>query len=396
MACNNPHRVHLVKDMNHPNTHNVNNLTGEITYKYPKKHIHGSDTVVDIHTKKLISDFDELPSENQIEFYKYQMYLEHELPKNVTEISLPCGKCLACQHSKATTWATRIMHECSMHEHNHFITLTFDDYHLENKNKPYSIDLDEIQRFIKRLRKKIKTKFKVYYCGEYGDTTGRAHYHLGLMNCDFPDKTIYKQNLDGTQKEYNSELLNKAWQNFGHAHILELNFGTAYYLASYLAKKINRSLNSKDYKNIAEIEEKFGLKLSSKFHNSLQASPKSVPAQLVDDHYNKIIGTNTIMQDIEFAYMSRKPGIGYTWYQKYKKDLFKGFIVSNGHKLAIPKYYMRLLKEDFPEQYDKIAQKRFEQICHTKYETLETTQERMNVKEKLLQMKIDSKARDSY
>ena len=216
------------------------------------------------------------------------------------------------------------------------------------------------------------------------------------MGYDFPDKQIYKQNDDGTHKEYNSEILNTAWQNFGHAHILELNYGTAFYLASYLVKKVQRTLLKNDYKQITELEEKLGLRLSHTLVNTLNSPQKAIPAQVVDHHYNKIIGTKTYMLDIEFANMSRRPGIGYSWYQKYKTDLLKGYITSNGHKLAIPKYYMTFLKEDFPKEYEQIAQQRFEQITHIKYETLEATQERLNVKETLLQMKKDSKARNSF
>ncbi len=222
MACNNPHRVHLIKDMDHKNSWTSDPITGEIFYIWPKKHIQGTNKVASASTKKSnTEDLDFLSSENQIDFYKYQLYEEHELPRNVTSITLPCGKCLACTHTKSTMWATRMIHEAQMHENNCFVTLTFDDHHLEHKNKPYSIDLDEIQRFIKRLRFNTKADFRVYYCGEYGDSTGRAHYHLGIMGYDFPDKQIYKQNDDGTHKEYNSEILNTAWQNFGHAHILE-------------------------------------------------------------------------------------------------------------------------------------------------------------------------------
>ena len=44
--------------------------------------------------------------------------------------------------------------------------------------------------------------------------------------------------------------------------------------------------------------------------------------------------------------MSRRPGIGRTWYEKYKTDVFpSGYIIINGKKAAPPKYYQVLLEE---------------------------------------------------
>ena len=44
------------------------------------------------------------------------------------------------------------MHEAQMHEHNSFITLTINPETLEQRPRPWSLDITEIQKFMKRLR----------------------------------------------------------------------------------------------------------------------------------------------------------------------------------------------------------------------------------------------------
>lgn len=402
MPCNNPHRVHLVKDMAHRDSFDINQNTGEITNLYPEKYLQGLNKIDEISTYHDETSKKKAPAANQINFTKYKKYAEHQLPKNVTEINLPCGKCLACLHSRAKDWALRIMHETSALANDKknpkpscFVTLTFTDENRANKSKPHSVDLHEIQKFIKRMRSLTKAEFKVYYCGEYGDRSGHAHYHLAIMGYDFPDKLIHKQNDDGTKPEYRSYTLEKLWP-YGHSHILNLDYGLAYYLASYLVKKAQRAIKKHDHKTIEQMESNLGLVLSSKLIKKLANSVKTMPAKIIDPHYPLEVDSKIFNIDIEFAHMSRKPGIGKTWYKKYKKDLLKGFITSNGTIRAIPRYYMKLLKEDFPEEFANMTKDRLKQIFHIKYETIEATQERLDVKEKLLQIKQDAKDRNSF
>jgi len=100
-------------------------------------------------------------------------------------VELPCGRCLQCRIARARVWATRCVHESAFHEHNAFITLTYNDEKLPS-NK--SISKEELQRFFKRLRKNLdyfnERRIKYFACGEYGqekDEYGipkeRPHYH---------------------------------------------------------------------------------------------------------------------------------------------------------------------------------------------------------------------------
>ena len=43
------------------------------------------------------------------------------------EIKLPCGKCIGCRLERSRQWAVRAVLEALLHEHNCFITLTYDD-----------------------------------------------------------------------------------------------------------------------------------------------------------------------------------------------------------------------------------------------------------------------------
>ena len=68
----------------------------------------------------------------------------------------------------------------------------------------------------------------------------------------------------------------------------------------------------------------------------------------------------------EYATMSRKPGIGKPWFDKYKEDVFPNdYCIVRGHEVRPPRYYETLLseeelqevkekrKKDAPEVYDQ-------------------------------------------
>ena len=102
-------------------------------------------------------------------------------------IYLPCGQCVGCRLERSRQWAVRCMHERSMHERACFVTLTYDDEHLPPGK---SLNYPDVQKFLRRLRKRVGVPIRFYLCGEYGDDTDRPRYHICLFGFDFPDKAL--------------------------------------------------------------------------------------------------------------------------------------------------------------------------------------------------------------
>jgi len=64
--------------------------------------------------------------------------------------------------------------------------------------------------------------------------------------------------------------------------------------------------------------------------------------------------------DPEYATMSRKPGIGKSWFETYKEDVYPhDYVVMNKHKIRPPRYYDNLLSE---EELKTIKEKRAEEL----------------------------------
>lgn len=76
---------------------------------------------------------------NQLRKYDnnyYKMIKEYNEYWNKTGLEkkyqlIPCGHCWACNLKYSAEWATRLTLEKQYHEHAYFITLSYDDKHLE-------------------------------------------------------------------------------------------------------------------------------------------------------------------------------------------------------------------------------------------------------------------------
>jgi len=99
------------------------------------------------------------------------------------QITVPCGHCLGCRTDQARQWAVRLTHEQQTSKFAWFVTLTYAETPLNG-----SLDPKDTQLFIKRLRRKYKTRISYYLCGEYGETTQRPHYHLCVFGHAFKDR----------------------------------------------------------------------------------------------------------------------------------------------------------------------------------------------------------------
>lgn len=207
----------------------------------------------------------------------------------------------------------RCVHEAQLHEQNSFITLTYND---ENLPEWGSLHKPDLQKFFKRLRKQ-KGKFRYYACGEYGETTQRAHYHVCLFGMDFNDKVPFKKT--GDHLLYISPQLQEIWGH-GNTSVGTLTFETAAYTARYVMKK--------------------------------QFGDKGGGYVRVDEATGEI---RPLVQP--FATMSLRPAIASRWMHKFHNDVYgadKDSIHMNGKKLTPPKYYDKI--------YDKINPDRLEYL----------------------------------
>lgn len=198
------------------------------------------------------------------------------------------------------------MHEAQMHQENSYLTLTFSDEHLPID---YSVDPRDMQLFMKKLRKSVQPKKLRFFLGaEYGDQFLRPHYHLIIFGHDFSDKIKWKQNKQG-QWLYTSSSLDKLWP-YGFATLGDVTFESAAYVARYCTKKIG--------------------------------------GEAADTHYLRQHPLHGFICRVrpEFSLMSRMPGLGQTWFDKFKSDLFPSDqCVIDGRVIAVPRFYLKQLEE---------------------------------------------------
>lgn len=198
-------------------------------------------------------------------------------------LQVPCGKCIGCRADQALMWSIRAYHESTLHDKSCFVTLTYDDAHLPADGK---ISKDDLQRFFKRLRKDYPPRSIRYIaCGEYGEQTRRPHYHAILFGEDFlDDKVSISESL------YTSPTLLGYWKQ-GHVTIAPVTLASIMYTCGYVNKKIGDSDT--------------------------------------------------------FSLMSRRPGIGHTWLEKYRDDLRRtGTVTIEGREFPVPPRYL-----DWQEDY---------------------------------------------
>ena len=129
---------------------------------------------------------------------------------------VPCGKCMACRVKRTQEWATRLLHESTYYKENTFLTLTYNDEYLPGD---MSLRKEEVQLFMKRLRKRIEPDLiKFYAAGEYGEKNKRPHYHLILFGIGLKKKDV----------------MEKAWSK-GFIYVEEVNAMTCRYVTAYVS-----------------------------------------------------------------------------------------------------------------------------------------------------------------
>ena len=244
--------------------------------------------------------------------------------------AVQCGQCIGCRLKHSREWAIRCMHEATLHKDNIFLTLTFSDEELNKRPNPGTVDVRDLQKFFYRLRTNIRRdpdqgsqKLRYFACGEYGEKTGRPHYHALIFGWKPPDARIWKKARSGNPL-YNSEFIEKAWP-YGYAPFGDITFDSASYTARYCLKKIT--------------------------------------GQDSREHYTWVDGKTSEIRDrqAEFAVMSRRPGIAKDWLDKHGTDIYRDdYVIVKNKKLPLPKYYNAQLEKSDPEWYAEIRDARQE------------------------------------
>lgn len=144
----------------------------------------------------------------------------------------PCGQCMACRINRQRQWAARVLLEAQLHPVSSFATLTYSEeecplegtmdeggmFHVKQ-----TVRKDELRKFARRLRKLAGTT-RYFGVSEYGDRTGRPHYHAVLFGFD----------------PFAEELVRECWP-YGHVRVDELTRERALYVAQYTLKKYGKA-----------------------------------------------------------------------------------------------------------------------------------------------------------
>jgi len=290
----------------------------------------------------------------------------------VTLEELPCGQCIGCKIDKSREWAIRCTNEAETYGtiNNCYLTLTYNEDNIpENGN----LRKKDFQNFMKEIRRqfhgeryvtykgKTTRPIRFFHCGEYGESCrncgmakkycrcpkyvkgiGRPHHHVCIFNFNFPDRVLQSE-AEGYNL-YSSEILAKLWKQGFHA-IGDVTFESAAYVARYCCKKITGKKAEEHYKTR-------------------------------DPETGKLHKVNP-----EYITMSRRPGIGKQWYEKFKEEIFsRDCIIDKGRQIKMPKYYNKQFEETFPVKYEKIQRERRK---HKLENPEEYTYEKLTVREKI-------------
>lgn len=233
------------------------------------------------------------------------------------------------------------MHEARCWEDNCVLTLTYDDDHLPSDGSLHY--RRDFVPFMKRLRRRFQPRTIRFFCaGEYGDDLGRPHFHVVLFNFAFlNDRTPWAKSKTGYQV-WRSVTLESLWK-FGNSDIHDLTPEFANYVARYVVKKVT--------------------------------------GDKADEHYRTVdVETGEITWKVpELCQMSRRPGIGSRWFERFHQDVFPhDRVVSRGVRKKVPRYYDKLFKKMDPDLLEELKEGR---ESRARLRFADNTPERLAVRE---------------
>lgn len=281
-------------------------------------------------------------------------------------LQIPCGQCVECRLKRSREHAIRCMHEASLYDRNSFVTLTYDDEHLISPSLQYK----DFQDFFKRLRERVgyfddsvgMRLPRHFTAGEYGETNPvtriidgglyRPHFHSIIFGY-FPDDAVPCRLL-GQADLFRSRYLEKVWGH-GAVRVGKVTFESCAYVARYAMKKVN--------------------------------------GNLAKEHYT-IVDSDGVMHELEpeMLHMSRRPGIGKVWFERYKRNVFpRDEVISRGVVQVPPRYYGKLLKRVDAQMEKEVKDRRIKEGMTRKDDH---TDDRNNVREIVVDAGLKTFKRD--
>jgi hypothetical protein len=182
---------------------------------------------------------------------------------------------------------------------------------------------------MKRLREAHACGIRSFGCAEYGEKFSRPHFHICLLNFDFPDKEILKKstaNFGKNKREnyiFTSEKLSELWP-YGHSSIGSLTLESASYVARYCTKKITGDSSESHYETV---------------------DPSS--GEIFSRPPERTVS------------VSRAHGIGFPWYEKFGQYVRDHDTVNyQGRAYSPPKYFDTLTEKADPDRFEEIKKRR--------------------------------------
>lgn len=204
-----------------------------------------------------------------------------EKPTQLMGSVFPCGQCTACRIKRRREWAHRIELEAALRKDNCFVTLTYSDRYLpwlismESLSSQTLVDQkqarsdlfgvghistlepSDLQNWLKRFRKEIDMPgVRFYAVGEYGEKTGRPHYHLAIFG--FPtclrgrtyrmpgkDRPLWEKCCDVCR------IIGRTWK-WGDVDLGTVEEAAGNYVAQYVTKKLTDPADPRLYGRVPE------------------------------------------------------------------------------------------------------------------------------------------------
>lgn len=263
-------------------------------------------------------------------------------------LQLPCGQCIGCRLERSRQWAMRCMHEKKLHADNCFVTLTYKDMPEDR-----SLSVRDLQLFMKRLRKaREPERVRFYACGEYGPENGRPHYHAILFGVRFSDLRFYKRGVDG-DLSISAEL--EALWGLGFCTVGEVTFKSCAYVARYICDKIT--------------------------------------GEAAEKHYGWIDDNGECRSVVpEFTVMSRRPGIGSGYYERFGSEVrVHDTVVMNGVEMSPPRFYDGRTDKVDPERLVVLKKRRRREAMKRR---ADNTPDRRRVRERVALLNLQANRKD--